>query len=374
MASSDRPSTPPPSALHRLGAYCAEHPGRVLWRVAVLVVWLISLAAFRGGELADGITVDGSESARASKLLEERFGQDSGITARLVLVADSGRIDDDANKATVTGALQRIKDRKDVAQVDDPFAPPNQVSADGQAVFADIRYEPGPPPDDVELAGLTDVLHTLPGVRGEVGGVLPEVAADPEGGGEIFGVLAALVILVIVFGSVLAAGVPLLLASASLGVGFAIVLVVANFADVPSLAPQLAAMIGLGVGIDYGLVILSRYRELRDQGRDVNDAVAEATASAGRSVLAAGLTVVISISGLAVCGIGLLTMMGIATSICVAVSVAANLVVLPAVMSLLGPRLDRRRPRRRSGRAATTSSCWPMPPCDDRWRRRCCAW
>ena len=362
MASPDTPSTatrsmPPPSILHRLGAYCAAHPGRVLWRVAVLVVWLIALAVYRGGELADGITVDGSESARASKLLEERFGQDSGVSARLVFVADAGRIDDPANQTAVHDALQRIKARKDVAAVDDPFVAPDQVSSDGHAVFADIRYDPGPPPDEAELTALTDVLHHLPGVRGEVGGVLPEVAADPQGGGEIFGVLAALVILVMVFGSVLAAGVPLLLASASLGVGFAIVLVVANFADVPSLAPQLAAMIGLGVGIDYGLVILSRYRELRDQGLEVDEAVAETTASAGRSVLAAGATVVISISGLAVCGIGLLTMMGVATSICVAASVAANLVVLPAVMSLLGPRLDRRPGRRRD--AATRPSRTP---------------
>ena len=333
--------------LSRWGRECAEHPVRVLRNTLIVAIWLVALAAYGGGELTDGLTVDGSDSARAASLLEGPLGEYSGVTARIVLSTESGRIDEGAAVAEVQGLLGRLAERSGVAAVvADPFAQPGQVSADGRSVFVGLRYEPGPPPDEVELEGLTEEVRRLDGIRGEVGGVLPEVATDPEGGNEVVGVAAALVILVVVFGSLVAAGLPLLISIASLGAGFAVVLLIARVADVPSLAPQLAAMIGLGVGIDYSLVMVSRFRELAagippEDREALRRAVAGTVDTAGRSVLAAGVIVVVSITGLALTGITSLTLMGVATSLCVAAAVAANLTVLPAAISLLGPRLAR---------------------------------
>ena len=328
--------------LHRLGVLCATQPRRVL-RIGLRVAALMTVAAIVwGGELADGITVPGSDSQRAIDLAAARDPAQLGVSARIVLAVD--RHQSSVTRLDTPEMQSRIADVVDIVKhqpkVEDATPLLDWPGSDHTTTFIDVTYQPGPPPDAEAVEMLRQSANSIEGVRGEVGGMLPEVISDPDAGSEAFGLLAALVILLVAFGSIIAAGLPLLLAIAGLGVGFAGVLVTARCFDVPSLAPQLASMIGLGVGIDYSLIIITRYRQLVAAGADRPDAIATAVATAGRSVLFAGMTVVISICGLFLTGIELLSMMGVATSICVAVTVLANLTLLPALLAIIGPRID----------------------------------
>lgn len=336
--------------LERLGAFCAAQPRRVLRIAATVAVCLAVAAIIWGGELVDGVNVVGSDSHAAIDLAAKRDPTQLGVTARVVFVADHDPIDTPELSARIADALDVIKHQPTVDHVVAPIA---IAGADPTTTFAEVVYQPGDPPHDA-MRRLHDTANSIAGVRGEIGGVLPEVVSDPDAGSEVFGLLAALVILLVAFGSMMAAAVPLLLAIAALGVGFAAVLLTASLADVPSLAPQLASMIGLGVGIDYALIIITRYRELVDDGLERQEAIATSIATAGRSVLFAGATVVVSICGLALTGIELLAMMGVATSLCVAATVVANLTLLPALLSMLGPRIDGWTTRRRAHHAART--------------------
>lgn len=342
MSRSDR-------ALTALARGAIATPWQVLGWALVVAIAVGGAAVSRGGDLSDMIRVSGSESDAALQFAIDEMPYRLAVDATVVLVADHGRIDDPVNARRVKALVGKMRRMHRVGQVPPAFGP-GTVSKDGRAALLSVLYKAEP--DETDLARLTTAARGVDGIRGEVGGTLPEVASDPDAGSEMVGVLFALVILLVVFGSVVAAGLPLLIAIAALGVGSAGIFLLAAVADVSSMAPQLAATIGLGVGIDYALLILTRYRAERSAGAPRDDAIETAVRTAGHSVAVAGAIVVVSILGLVVTGVELLFMMGVATAICVAATLAASLTVLPALLALFGNRLDPpeiRRTRRRGG-------------------------
>ncbi|TDB85389.1 MMPL family transporter [Actinomadura sp. KC216] len=326
--------------LYRLGKAAALRPWRFIAVWLVLIGVVAGLAGTMGGALHDNYTLSGTGSQRATDLLEERFPALSGADARVVVHADSGKVDQ-AALATVSGELRKLPH---VSTVDPP-----RPSADGATALMTVRYSV--PVTELEpkatldlLRGATDNLDRA-GYQVEFGGQVPENVTAPGGVAEAIGIVAALVILLLAFGSVVAAGLPLVVALAGLGAGVSGVTLLAAFTDVATTAPTLAIMVGLGVGIDYALFILTRHREGLAAGLDVPEAVGRANATAGLSVIFAGSTVLLALCGLVLSRVPVFMTMGFTTGLVVATTVLSAVTLLPAVLGLAGGRVLRRRDR-----------------------------
>ena len=342
--------------LERLATFSVDRPGEMLLRALAVAVLVVAAVVVWHGDLSDAVSVPGSDSQHATDFELGAFPQRLAATADVVLVSENGPLDTPARRRAIESALSTVHRLRGVAFVENPWKP-TLTSHDGRAMITEVQYDPRKV-DERSVADLRNAFAHVPGARAEVGGTMPEIASDPSAGSETVGFVAAMVVLLVVFGSLVAAGLPLLLSTVSLGVGVAGVLLLARVADVSSLAPQLAATIGLGVGIDYALLVITRSRELVAGGADRRDAIIGAVGTAGHSVLIAGATVVVSICGPFLTGIETLTMMGVATALCVLVTVAANLTVLPALLSLLGDKIDAGRFRRRRDGVVPRTSAW----------------
>ncbi len=301
-----------------------------------------------GAGPSEDIQIHGSEAQDAFKLLDERFavGDRSGEEARVVFAPDVGTVDDSGNAAVIDRSLDEIEGQPHVAQVVRPGAEdgPSGVSADGSVAFATVQYDTNHPDGAAER--LVDVADqaTEDGVRVELGGELFEFDDSDVGGpGEIVGVIVAVFVLLVAFGSVVAMGLPLLTALVGLGLGLSLVGLLARLVDFGNEAPIVATMIGVGVGIDYALFIVTRHREHLHAGMTVPESVARATATAGQAVVFAGATVIIAILGLVFVGIPFVTTLGYVTALVVAVVVAAAITLLPALLAATGHRIDRFR-------------------------------
>ncbi|HEX6237929.1 MAG TPA: MMPL family transporter, partial [Acidimicrobiales bacterium] len=334
------PSERPNRMLRRLVSWSYDRRRRVvvLW-IAALVAASV-LAGVAGGDNEMDVTVPGSDSAEAVDLLEERFPEYAGGTVDIVYEADAGVAD--------PGVVARFEALAgELAAVDHVVAvKPGPVSPDRDTGVLQVRFDEPPqqlPTETVEhvmdLAGAA----RADGVRVELGGYPIEQVEQSEAGSESVGLIAALVILLVVFGSALAAGMPLVIAGFGLGVALGAVWLMANVLDVPDFGVQLATMLGIGVGIDYALFIVARYRSALAQGRTPREAVIVAGSTAGRAVVFAGSTVVISIFGLVLMGRSYLWGVAIATSLTVMTVVLASITVLPALLGFSGRSIDRLR-------------------------------
>ncbi|GAB2806839.1 MMPL family transporter [Actinocorallia aurea] len=323
--------------LYRLGGFAARRPWRMigLWVLAVAV--FAGLAAGVGGALHDDYTLKGTGSQRGTDLLREHFPRMAGADARVVVHGDRP-----LDPAAVAAARDRIAALPRVADVADPL-----LGRDGRTALLTVRYDRAVTElaPKAELALLEDAAR-VPGARSEFGGQVPENVSAPGGTSEAIGIAAALAVLFLAFGSVVAAGLPLAVALTGLGVGVSGITVLAGLIDVSTTTPTLAVMIGLGVGIDYALFVLTRFRENLAEGLEVREAVAAANATAGRSVLFAGMTVLFALCGLAFAGLPVFVTMGYATGLVVAATMASALTLLPALLGLSGRRVLRRRERR----------------------------
>jgi RND superfamily putative drug exporter len=326
--------------LRRLVTWSHDHRRRVvvLW-IAALVAASV-LAGVAGGDNEVDYTVPGSDSAQAVKLLQERFPRFAGGTVDVVYTAADGVADPDT--AARIDALAG-----DIAGVDHVLAAePGPVSPDGSTGMVQVRFDLAAervPAESVErvmdLAGEAEG----DGLRIELGGYPIEKVERSEAGSESVGLVAALLILMVAFGSALAAGLPLVIAGLGLGVALGGVWLMANVLDVPDFGVQIATMIGIGVGIDYALFIVTRYRSALAQGHPPRQAVVIAGSTAGRAVVFAGSTVVISIFGLVLMGRDYLWGVALATSLAVSVVVFASVTVLPALLGFAGHSIDRLR-------------------------------
>ena len=363
------PSTPdtPTGALARLAARCALHPWRTLVAWAAAFVLVVGSASAFGGKLVNEYVIKGSDSQAAVDLLEERFPEQSGEFAQIVFTSDDGMTDAQSREA-VAAARKTAADVPGVIGVGDPYTGTGgAVSADGEVAFVNVQFDkPASEVTAEDKALLEDGVRTAVGdgsTTVEFGGpVMSQVEADSRTS-EMLGIGAAMIVLLIVFGSAVAMAVPITLAVVSVGIGLSLLTLGAALTSFNSITPILATMIGLGVGIDYALFIVTRFRQGLADGLSPVQAATTATATAGRAVLFAGATVAISISGLAVVGLDFVTKMGLGAALAVAVSVATAVTLLPAVLAKLGHRItsgrvpflpkrdDSAEARRRSGSA-----------------------
>jgi RND superfamily putative drug exporter len=349
-------------SLRRIGDASARRPWVTIGVWAVTAAVVIGLAGTAGGAFADDFAAPGSQSEEAMALLEERFPGAAGGSAMAVFAAPEGqRLE--RHRPAVDAAVARIAGVEHVAAVADPFTS-GTVSPDGRIGFAEIAFdrpstELGPEPLNAVAGAMAPARQD--GVVAELGGDAAFINAEtPTSGAEAAGLLAALVVLVVAFGTVVAALVPIALALVAVATGLGGIALLANAMDVSSSAPIIGAMIGLGVGIDYALFIVARYRENRAAGQDNPAALSAALGSAGSAVLLAGGTVVVAMAALLLTGLGVLASIGLSASLVVLFAVATALTLLPALLSLLGDRIDAGRllGRRRPVRPAEDTAWW----------------
>jgi putative drug exporter of the RND superfamily len=349
-------------SIRRIGDASARRPWVTIGLWAIAAAAVIGLAGTAGGAFVDDLVAPGSQSEEAMGLLQERFPQASGGSAMAVFAAPEGeRLEH--HRPAVDAAVARIAGVERVATVVDPFTA-GAVSPDGRIGVAEIAFdrpsmELGPQPL-VAIAGAMAPAREA-GVAAELGGDAAFINAEtPTSGTEAVGLLAALVVLVVAFGTIVAALVPVALALVAVATGLGGIALLANAMHVSTAAPTIGAMIGLGVGIDYALFIVARYRENRAAGQDNAAALSAAMGSAGSAVLFAGGTVVVAMAALVLTGLGFLASIGLGTSLVVLVAVATALTLLPALLSLLGDRIDAGRllRRRRPVRRAEDTAWW----------------
>lgn len=340
----------------------ARHPWRtvVTW-VAVLGATLF-LGAAVGGTFSDDFAAPGSRSARATDLLERSFPEAAKATVMVVLAVDDGATLRGSRPAIEAG-LAEISGADHVASVADPFAA-GTISPDGRIGYAVLTLDA--PQGDLgkpAFTALSDAVTgtDVPGVQVELGGDAVFLNAKDESGGHTgIGLLVALLVLLVVFGTLVAAMVPIGLALVWVGTGIGGILLLAGAMDVLVSAIPVAGVVGLGVGVDYALFVVARYRENRGAGMDNQGALAAAMGSSGSAVVFAGGTVVIAMTSLAITGVGILTSIGLATAIVVVAAVVSAVTLLPVVLSLLDDRIDIGRlvRRHRPVEPATQSAWW----------------
>ncbi|MFF5844148.1 MMPL family transporter [Streptomyces massasporeus] len=328
------------------------------WYVAL--VWAAVLAAVGLGSLKAPGAVDeefsmpGIESQKAFDLMEQRFpgATADGATARVVFIAPGGeKVTAAGNRKSVEKAVAGLGDGTQVASAVDPFRA-KTISQDGTTAFATVTYKVGA--HDLTDASRGHLERTIErardsGLTVEAGGTALAEEGGPGGAAEVIGVAIAAVVLLITFGSLAAAGLPLLTAVVGVGVSMATILALAGALGLSTTTGTLAMMLGLAVGIDYALFVVSRYREERARGRTPQESTALAVGTAGSAVVFAGLTVVIALAGLAVVGIPMLTKMGLAAAGAVVVAVLIALTLVPALLGFW-PNAVLSRRARRSGR------------------------
>jgi RND superfamily putative drug exporter len=344
----------------RVGAASARRPWATLTAWAVVAAAVIALAGTAGGTLLDDLAAPGSQSERAMRLLDERFPRAADGSAMAVFAVEAGdRLA--GHRPAVEAALARMARGEHVAAVADPFRA-GTVSPDGRVGFAEVSFDlpaSNLGPGSFEALDRAAEPARAAGVTVELGGDAAFVNADSQtSGAEAVGILAALVVLVVAFGTVVAALVPIGLALVAVATGVGGIMLLASTMDVSTAAPTVAAMIGLGVGIDYALLIVARYRENRARGQDGAAALSAAMGSSGSAVLLAGGTVVVAMAALALTGLGVLTSIGLATSLVVLIAVAAASTLLPALLALLGDRIDTGRLLRRRADVRAEGGAW----------------
>jgi RND superfamily putative drug exporter len=351
--------------LYRIGGWAFDHRRKVLVGWLLVLGLVIASAAAFSGQTSDKFAVPGTESQRAQDLLHEKYPGAGGAAARVVFAAPSGEsLADPENRAAVMESVARAKKAADVSFVVDPYSA-RALSPDKRIGFADVVYPV--PADEIEEHArdeLADVAGPAEaaGLQVEFGGNL--VTEQEEASSEGTGMMIAFVVLAITLGSLLAAGLPLLTALIGVGIGITGLTALSGFVELSETAPILATMLGLAVGIDYALFILSRHRQNLGDGLDTREAAAQATATAGSAVVFAGATVVIALVGLSVVNIPFLTVMGLAAAGTVTIAVLIAITLLPALLGFAGGRVARvnrvlgYRPGRRTRTREAASVRW----------------
>ena len=338
--------------LARWTRFCASHPWRVVLGWLAIVVVLIGLVATIGGSLRDEFEIPGSDTQRATDLIESEFADEQGGVLNIVFAAPEGqRLDTAERKAAIEEAMAELRttefqpteERAGLTSVGDPFSE-QTFSENGRIAYAEAQFDRVIYDEDRD-----SVVAVQDAVRDAVApvGVTVEYNGDAEfppieqGTSELLGLLAAIIVLLIVFRTFVAAFIPIVLAIVALATAFLLLFILAGLTDINTITPILVSMIGLGVGIDYSLFIVTRFRQLLHEGLTPADAAAEAGASAGRAVLFAGLTVAIGVSGLAFFGLDFVTKLGIGSALGVLTTVLLANSLLISTLRLLGHKIDR---------------------------------
>jgi RND superfamily putative drug exporter len=342
--------------LARWARACASHPWRVILGSLAGIALLVVLVGTVGGSLKDEFEIPGSDTQKATDLIESEFASEQGGVLNLVFAAPEGqRLDTPERKAAIEQAIAKLKTAefkptgKDpdgeagITSVGDPFSP-DTFSDDGRIAYAEAQFD--------RIIYDTDrdqVVAVEDAVRDAVApaGVTVEYNGDAEfppieqGTQELLGLLAALIVLLVVFRTIVAGLIPIALAIVAVASAFLLLFILAGLTDINTITPILVSMIGIGVGIDYSLFIVTRFRQYLHEGLSPRDAAAEAGASAGRAVIFAGTTVAISVTGLAFFGLDFVTKLGIGAALGVLTTVVIANTLLIAVLAKLGHKVDR---------------------------------
>ena len=361
--------------LYRLGRYAARYPWRIVGAWVALAFVAVALNANVGGAVKNDFRVPGTESRKAADLLEAKFPSRGGSSGQLVFGARQGRLTDAANRTAITAMLDAIRKTRTVVAVTDPFDPTAPTVNDRETTaYAIVRYNvdhTGPQQAKDALAAVK--IARSAGVKAELSRTIVD-SVEHGDSNEAIGLLVAALVLLIAFGSVIAAGIPIGTAIFGIFIGTTLIGVMSGIADVPSVSLMLASMIGLGVGIDYALFVVTRHRGFLHDGHSPVEAAGLANATSGSAVLFAGGTVVIALAGLRVAGIPSIATMGLASAITVAVAMAAAVTLLPALLGLAGNHIDRfhvgrRRNTKRTGPVnQPLAARWAQTVCERPWR------
>ena len=339
-------------SLYRLGRFAARRPWAVIGAWLVVSVLVVAASSTFGQKLEDSFGAPGVDSQRATDLLAAAGSDQAGLTAQVVVTPRADQVTF-FNSAEARAALSQVQSAAaqlpHVLGTSDPAgtttATPGVLSPDGRVAIIRLQYPVLEELDRGDLENLKAFAaragQDLP-VRIELGGDLFFAFEEPESGlGEAIGLFAAIVVLLLAFGSIIAMGLPIGMALFGLALGISSMSLVAYLIDIPSWAPVLGSMVGLGVGIDYALILVTRHREHLAHGLSVEESAGRAVGTAGRSVVFAGGTVVIAILGLAVAGVPFMTAGGVAISLIVLTMVLVSITLLPAFLGLAGHWINR---------------------------------
>jgi RND superfamily putative drug exporter len=326
---------------------CHDHRRRVLiiWIVALIAV--VALGAFVvKGRFEDKLSAGNSESTTAQNLLSARFPTRAGDSADIVFHT-AAPVTDPASRAAIGHVVASVTGLADVSNVRGPFEPGvrGQVSARGHTAYATVQF--AATTDNLPTAAVQRVVTTAqatsrPGFEVELGGApISKAESASPGSSEAVGILAAIVILLLAFGSVIAMGLPIMTALFGIGLGIGAIDLFSRVVTVPTFGTELAAMIGIGVGIDYALFIVTAYRQRLHEGAEPRAAIVRAAATSGRAVLFAGCTVVISLLGMLLLGASFVYGLAFGAIAAVVLVMAAALTLLPAVLGFTGRAIDR---------------------------------
>ena len=338
------------SSLYRLGRVMSRLRWKIVGAWLALFVLVGGLALGLGGTFSTDIEIPGTQGQEGIDALANRFPEMGGTSGQVVFVAEDGTPIEE-HQDEIDALMGDIGDVEHVSVAPSPFdeLSPGTRSEDDSAVIAQFQmdFPTGTYPAESveEITALVEASNSAE-LEAHLGGQVLQSAEIPFGAGEIIGVIVALIILTIVFRSLLPALIPIVTAIVGVGVSMLALVALSAGIDIPSVTTALGAMLGLAVGIDYALFILSRHRDQLAHGDDVQESIGKSLATSGSAVIFAGMTVIVALVGLFITGIPFLTVMGVAAAATVALSVVVALTMLPAIMGILGERLRPRRTRR----------------------------
>jgi RND superfamily putative drug exporter len=350
--------------LYGLGRACARWRFVVLGLWVVLIVALVIAAGRAGSDTTNNVTLPGTGSQDATDLLTARFPSQAYGTNPLVVATDSGKLTDSKYSKAIDSSVSALKKTPHVTAAISPLssAGSNALSKDKQIGYISVALDEGQGTlTDDEANAVLDAANPAKkaGLQVAIGGYVGQELSKPDtGASDKIGILAAMIILLLVFGSAVAMGLPIVTAVLGLLCGLSVVTLLSHIADIPTTAPTLATMIGLAVGIDYSLFIVTKHRAQVSQGMEVHESIARALATAGGAVLFAGGTVAISLLALVVADIPLVTTLGYTSAIAVAFAILGALTLLPALFGLLGSHVSALKLPWAKARAQSQSPMW----------------
>ncbi|MBC9955313.1 MMPL family transporter [Leucobacter sp. cx-42] len=343
------------TALYALGRWASRYKALVL-AIWIALLLLLGAGAAVFGKGANGpIAIPGTESQDAITSLSHTFPEVSGTSATIIVVAPEGKsVEDEPYRDVIVDATAELESIRDVSGVQTPFSElmSSGLSDDGQAALLTVQIEADMSTvADETVAGIEqvteDIREALPkGAEVSYGGEIFSAAVPGVTASEAVGVVIAFIVLILTLGSLIAAGMPLIIAMLGVGISVAGVFFVTAFVELTSTTPMLALMLGLAVGIDYTLFIVSRHQEQLRAGLPVGESIARATATSGSAVVFAGLTVIIALVGLSVAGIPFLTALGVAAAVAVAIAVAISVTLTPAILAMAGTKILPKKQRK----------------------------
>jgi RND superfamily putative drug exporter len=354
------------SLLRKTAVFSARHRALVIGVWLVLLVGLGFASATAGTKYSSSAQVAGSDSQAANDVMARSFDANMSDASPIVFHVEDGTLKDPENQAVVEDSMKSLSQAENVKSASDPY---ERLSKDGKTAYATML--PSSALGDLSVAEAEAIHESAAepaegsGVQVEAGGQLGTKISKPESKiSEVVGLAVAMLILVLVFGTVTAMVLPIAAAIFGLVTGLSLISLLGHLVSVPDVAPTVATMIGLGVGIDYSLFIVTRARAARHEGMSTHEAIGHAAATSGSAVAFAGITVVIALLSLAVSGVSLITVLGQASAIAVIVAVLASMTLLPALLGLCGDRIERLRVGRDRRPTLGHSTLW------ERWGGR----